>query len=348
MVTEFWDGWFDHWGFWHNKRSAWRTARAFDRLLKQGASVNLYMWHGGTNFGFMNGANAFGNNFLADVTSYDYNAPVSECGDLTKKFHALSRVIRKYAAVPEEPLPPPSARLELGVIPVSGYAPLWEALPTLAEPVHLPAPVPMEALDQNYGFILYRTQLKGPQAGRLSIRGLHDRAQVFVGGKLIGVLNRNRPRKKLALSIPSTDARLDILVENMGRVNFGPQLMDRKGILDGVLLGWRFIFDWEVFCLPLEDLSRLVFSPPEEETRCPAFFRAVFHVDAPRDTFLGLPGWTKGVAWVNGFNLGRYWNIGPQHRLYVPAHVLREGENELVIFELHGTKRRQVELKGTP
>ena len=346
MCTEFWDGWFNHWGFWYDTRSPGRTARAFDRLLKQGASVNLYMWHGGTNFGFMNGANAFGNIFLANVTSYDYDAPLSECGDLTKKYHALRQVIRKYAAVPNESLPRPSAKLELGVIPVSGYAPLWEALPALAEPVRLPAPVPMEALDQNYGFILYRTQLKGPQAGKLSIRGLHDRAQVFVDGKLIGVLNRIRPGKKLALSIPPNGARLDILVENMGRVNFGPQLMDRKGILDGVLLGWRFIFDWEVFCLPLEDLASLVFSPPGEETRCPAFFRATFHVDVPRDTFLGLPGWTKGVAWVNGFNLGRYWNIGPQRRLFVPATVLREGENELVIFELHGAKEAAGGVEG--
>jgi beta-galactosidase len=267
---------------------------------------------------------------------------------LTEKYHALRSVIRKYAAVPEEPLPLPSARLELGVLPVSGYARLWEVLPTLAKTVRLPSTVPMEALDQNYGFILYRTQLNGPQAGNLSIRGLHDRAQVFLDRKPVGVLSRNRPGKKLALSVPSTGARLDILVENMGRVNFGPQLMDRKGILDGVLLGWRFVFDWEIFCLPLEDLSKLVFSPLEEQTRCPAFFRAVFHVDSPRDTFLGLPGWIKGAAWVNGFNLGRYWNIGPQRRLYVPAPVLREGENELVIFELHGTKKMQVELRGKP
>ncbi len=345
MVTEFWDGWFDYWGFWHNKRSARRTARAYERLLKQGASVNLYMWHGGTNFGFMNGANVIGKRYLPDVTSYDYDAPLSECGDLTEKYHALRKVIRSYAPLPDESLPPSNPKLDLGVVPVSSYVPLWEALPRLAEPIRLPNPEPMEVLGQNFGFILYRTRLKGPQAGRLSICGLHDRAQIFLDGRPLGIVNRNRPAKKLAISVPTEGAQLDILVENMGRVNFGPQLMDRKGILDGVLLGGHYLFDWVIFCLPLEDLSRLVFTPMKGLPGCPGFFRVSFRVEKPQDTFLGLPGWTKGVAWVNGFNLGRYWNIGPQKRLYVPAPLLREGENELVLFELHGTRKLQVELR---
>jgi beta-galactosidase len=348
MCTEFWNGWFDYWGFWHQKRSAARKAKIYERMLRAGASVNLYMWHGGTNFGFMNGANALGNRYLADVTSYDYDAPLSECGDLTEKYHALRKIIRKYALVPDEPLPPPMPRLDLGVVPVTGYISLWEALPSLAEPIRLSSPEPMETLDQNYGFILYRTHLHGPKMGKLSIRGLHDRAQVFVDGKHVGILNRNRPGKKLALSLPSGSARLDILVENMGRVNFGPQLMDRKGILDGVLLGGHYLFDWEIFRLPLEDLSRLVFSPVMAQPNYPAFFCARFQVDKPLDTLLALPGWTKGVAWVNGFNLGRYWKIGPQRRLYVPAPLLREGENELVIFELYAAKKIQVELRGQP
>ena len=189
------------------------------------------------------GDRVFGNLYLADVTSYDYDAPLSECGDLTKKYHALRKVIRRYAPVADEPLPPPAPKLELGVLPVSGYVPLREALNTLSEPVRLPSPVPMEALDQDYGFILYRTHLQGPQAGKLSIRGLHDRAQVFVEGEPVGVLTRNRPGKKLALNIPPGGARLDILVENMGRVNFGPGLLDRKGILGGVTFADQFQFD---------------------------------------------------------------------------------------------------------
>ena len=348
MCTEFWDGWFDHWGFPHQVRSAAHMANLYDRMLKAGASVNLYMWHGGTNFGFMNGANHILNKYLPDITSYDYDAPLSESGDLTKKYHALRRIIGKYAPLPDLPLPAPSPKLVLGPVPVTEGLPLWDALPSLASPIRRPSPEPMEALDQAYGFILYRTHLRGPQSGDLSIQELHDRAQVFLDGRPLGVLERNKPGGKLKLDVPPGGARLDILVENMGRINFGSRLMDRKGILGGILLGWRFIFDWEIYCLPLDDLSRVAHLPVTGPLAGPAFYRAAFTVDQPLDTFLALPGWTKGVAWVNGFNLGRYWKIGPQKTLYVPAPVLRQGTNELVLFELHGTKNMKVEFRGKP
>lgn len=206
----------------------------------------------------------------------------------------------------------------------------------------------MEYLDQNYGFILYRTQLKGSQSGNLSILGLHDRAQVFLDGQEMGVLYRNQPQKRININVSANGAQLDILVENMGRVNFGPALLDRKGILSGVMLNGHFIFDWETFCLPLEDLSGLKFKPVLGSITGPAFYRAEFNIDQPQDTFLALPGWTKGVAWVNGFNLGRYWKIGPQHSLYVPAPVLKPGMNELVIFELHRTKKLQASFRAKP
>ncbi len=348
MCTEFWGGWFDHWGFWHQTRGAGKMANILERMLKAGASVNLYMWHGGTNFGFMNGANTLKSKYLADVTSYDYDAPLSEAGDLTEKYHAMRRVIGKYAPLPDLPLPAPAPKLALGPLPVSGTVSLWEALPALATPLRLPAPVSMEALDQDYGFILYRTRLHGPQSGKLSILGLHDRAQVFLNGEPLGVLTRNKPGQRLQLDIPAGGAQLDLLVENMGRVNFGPHLLDRKGILDGVLLGGHFVFDWEVFCLPLKDLSGLAFAPLANAPMAPAFYRVLFQVEQPLDTFLAIPGWTKGVAWVNGFNLGRYWKIGPQRTLYVPASVLRHGENELLLFELHGSKKMQVEFCDQP
>jgi beta-galactosidase len=306
------------------------------------------MWYGGTNFGFMNGANAILNKYLPDVTSYDYDAPLSEAGDLTKKYHALRKVIGKYAPLPDMPLPAPAPKMELGPVAVKEGISLEEALPIVSKPVHLPSPEPMEFLGQNYGFILYRTHLPGPQSGKLAIQGLHDRAQVFLDGHPLGVLTRNKPKQKLAIHVPQQGAQLDILVENMGRVNFGAELLDRKGILGGVLLGWRFIFDWEIFCLPLEDLSGLNFAPLSAPCAAPAFYRASFHVDQPLDTFLALPGWTKGVAWVNGFNLGRYWKAGPQKTLYVPAPVLKQGQNELVIFELHDTRKMQVEFRSKP
>jgi beta-galactosidase len=296
----------------------------------------------------MNGANTAMQKYLPELTSYDYDAPLSEAGDITPKYQALRRVIGKYTPLPDLPLPAPAQKLDLGPVAVTGGVSLWDALPGLTAPVRLPSPEPMETLDQNYGFILYRAHLRGPQAGKLTIFGLHDRAQVFQDGHALGVLTRNKPWQKIAVRVPPAGAQLDILVENMGRVNFGPHLIDRKGIVGGVMIGQHYVFDWEVYCLPLEDLSKLDFNPLVSPFAAPAFYRAGFDVDTPKDTFLALPGWTKGVAWVNGFNLGRYWKIGPQKTLYVPAPVLRQGRNELVVFELHGTKKMQAELRSRP
>ncbi len=348
MCTEFWDGWFDYWGAWHQKRSANVNARSLERILKAGASVNLYMWHGGTNFGFMSGANHSLGIYLPMVSSYDYEAPLSESGELTKKYHAMRKVIGKYAPLPADALPGPTPKLELNPVIVTEAASLWQALPELSQPVRLAAPEPMEFLGQNYGFILYRKQMSGPQKGKLTINGLHDRAQVFLDGIALGILERNLPGRTIRVDVPEGGGRLDILVENMGRVNFGPALMDRKGILDGVFFNGSQLFEWEAWCLPLEDLSSIKYLPVSEASSGPAFYRATFEVNQPLDTFLKLPGWTKGVAWINGFNLGRYWRIGPQRSLYVPAPLLKAGSNELVIFELHRTKRLQAEFHSKP
>lgn len=348
MCTEFWDGWFDHWALWHNTRPAGRVSAIFERMLKVGASVNLYMWHGGTNFGFLNGANHVFGLYLPIVNSYDYDAPLSEAGDLTRKYYSLRKIIGKYAPLPNEPLPSASPKLQLKPVKVTEAIPLWKALPSLSTPVQLSNPVPMEYLDQDYGFILYRTRLSGPQSGPLSIMGLHDRAQVFVDGKALGVLHRNRPNQKLKVNVPEAGAQLDILVENMGRINFGPELMDRKGILGGVLLNGHFVFDWQAFCLPLDEVTKLDFAQVSEPLTEPAFYRAEFVIEQPHDTFLALPGWTKGVAWVNGFNLGRYWKVGPQQSMYVPATVLKPGKNELIIFEIHGIKKMHAHFNSKP
>jgi len=348
MCTEFWDGWFDYWGIWHQTRSPRANARNLDRILKAGASVNLYMWHGGTNFGFMSGANFSFGKYLPMVSSYDYDAPLSESGELTKKYHALRKVIGRYTQLPQEPLPSPAPRLALAPVKILEGALLWQSLPLLSSPVKTVAPEPMESLGQNYGFILYRKQMAGPQKGKLTIAGLRDRAQVFLDGKPLGIFERNLPGRSIRIDVPGSSGRLDILVENMGRVNFGPELMDRKGILDGVFFNGSQLFEWETFCLPLDDLSKVQFATVNQPIHAPAFYRAQFEVDRPMDTFLALPGWTKGIAWVNGFNLGRYWRIGPQRSLYVPASLLRTGANELVIFELHQTKKLQALFRSKP
>jgi beta-galactosidase len=184
--------------------------------------------------------------------------------------------------------------------------------------------------------------------GILRVRGLHDRAHLFIDGDLTDILERETGNEYSAVDLLK-DAQLDILVENMGRVNFGPSLLDRKGITEGVTVNDQYQFGWTVYPLPLNDLSKLQFTrQASPDIKAPTFFRVTFNWDEPTDTFLGLPGWTKGVVWLNGFNLGRYWERGPQKTLYIPAPLLRKGENELIVLELHGTDRTTVEFGATP
>ena len=346
MVTEFWDGWFDHWGEQHHTRTPEDTAAVLDEILRAGASVSLYMFHGGTNF-FMNGANSEDGCYRPTVTSYDYDAPLSEAGDPTPKYWALRDLIGRYAPLPDITLPPPAPKLALGTVDLPESVALFDALDGLSSPIRLAAPQPMEMLGQSSGFTLYRTQVAGPVEAPLTIRGLHDRAQVFLDRQPVGVLERASPGQDLLLAVPQGSATLDILVENMGRVNFGPDLLDRKGITEGVLLRQQCLFGWTHFPLPLDDLTRLDFRP-SSTTGGPAFYRGRFTLTDPGDTFLALPGWTKGVCWVNGFNLGRYWERGPQRALYVPAPLLAKGENELIVLELHRTERATVEFRDRP
>jgi beta-galactosidase len=227
---------------------------------------------------------------------------------------------------------------------------LFESLDVLSQAHSSPTPLPMEMLDQDYGFILYRTRMSGPRPESIfQARQLHDRALLFLDGEHHATLERETGDEYDSFEVPAGGLALDLLVENLGRVNFGPELQDRKGILGGVTFADQFLFGWQVYPLRLDDLSRLQFSTqPLSEVKFPAFLRTTFQVDTPADTFLALPGWTKGVVWLNGFNLGRYWQRGPQKTLYVPAPLLRHGENELVIFELHGAQNETVEFRRQP
>lgn len=350
MCAEFWNGWFDHWGEAHHIRDPQEAASALEEILNLGASVNLYMFHGGTNFGLMSGANeAPYPNYQATVTSYDDDAPLNEAGDPTPKYFALRDVLSRYTTIPDLPVPGPSPKLALGTVELSQSVDLFEILESLSRPISSATPEPMERLGHNVGFILYRTQVDAPgikaSLGKapLTIYDIHDRAQVFLKGVPIAVLEREFHQNSVDVEIPSSGAQLDILVENMGRVNYGPGLADRKGITDAVLLGQQILYDWKIYPIRLDNLSTLPFAAVQN-TSGPAFFRGTFTVTEPHDTFLALPGWTKGLAWINDFCLGRYWNRGPQKTLYTPAHLLRPGENELIVFELHGTEKAVVEL----
>jgi beta-galactosidase len=351
MVTEFWSGWFDHWGEEHHiiedgGTSIQRSLDALDEILVAGASVNFYMFHGGTNFGFMNGANCYPTPYQADVTSYDYASPISEAGDLSPRYEGYREILKKYMKVPSAAHLQPVKKSALGSVEVGESVGLFESLEALSQSQTSVTTKPMECFDQDYGFILYRTKVTGPRMGILRVIGLHDRAQLYIDGELNEVLDRESGNEYTAVDI-TQDAQLDILVENMGRINFGPSLLDRKGITGGVTVNDQYQFGWETYPLPLDDLSRLKFSPAQAGN-FPTFFRAHFDVENSADTFLTLPGWTKGVAWINGFNLGRYWESGPQKTLYVPAPLLKLGANELILFELHGTLKLSVEFQDRP
>jgi beta-galactosidase len=364
MCGEFWNGWFDHWGTKHHTRAADDAAAVLDAILAQGASVNIYMFHGGTNFGFMNGANHHGEEYLPTVNSYDYDAPLSESGDPTPKFYAFQAVLAKYADVTAQPVPAlpavtaqpapalPAVVLKkaYGVVALNEVALLFSNLTTLSKPVHRPTPEPMEMLGQSYGFILYRTSVSGPrEAATLSLQDVHDRALVFLDGEYKGVVAGDK-KSDISLELCSGPHQLDILVENMGRINYGPWLHDRKGITHGVRLDRQFLHGWTIYPLPLDDFSNVEFKSlaTTGSPICPAFYRGEFVVDEPTDTFIALPGWTKGVCWLNGFNLGRYWERGPQKTLYVPGPLLRNGQNEVMLFELHDVRQNSIEFREQP
>lgn len=351
MCAEFWNGWFDHWGEKHHTRDGADAARSLEEMLALGASVNFYMFHGGTNFGFMSGANCDldnGKGYEPTVTSYDYDAPLTESGDLTPKFHAFREVIGQYRSLPDLPesLSAPRRYGTCGAVALTERAPLFENLAALTTNLVTRATTePMEALGQNDGLILYRTHLTGPRQGeRLVLQDVHDRALIFLDGVFQGVQYRNDSvRDALKITVPREGAQLDLLVENMGRVNYGPYMLDRKGITQGVRLGNQFQFGWEMFCLPLDSLAGLRYEPASATANsaakgeAPAFYRATFEMTEPLDTFVALRehGWQKGLCWINGFNLGRYWIQEPYRNLYLPGPLLRQGQNEITILELH-------------
>ncbi|MDQ6421532.1 beta-galactosidase [Paenibacillus sp. LHD-117] len=349
MCMEYWNGWFDHWHEEHHTRPADDVAEVLDEMLAAGASVNFYMFHGGTNFGFYSGAN-YGDHYEPTVTGYDYDAPLGESGNVTDKFHKVREVIGKYVELGPLKLPEPIPAQSFGTVRMTERASLRGSLGELSSPQRRACPEPMEMMGQNSGFILYETKLSGPRPeNKLNLQDVRDRAMVFVDGAYKGVIERWNPASEVSFSVPPEGVTVSVLVENMGRVNYGPLLKDYKGITEGIRFERQFLFDWTIHTLPLDDLSTLRFEPSESNAENePSFYRGTFEIDEPADTFLNMKGWTKGVAYVNGFNLGRYWEVGPQETLYIPGPLLRKGSNELILFELHGAAALEVRLQAEP
>ena len=362
MCMEFWNGWFDHWGEQHHTRGAGTepggAADVLEKMLASGAHVNFYMFHGGTNFGFTNGANGnYRDEYAPTVTSYDYDCPLNEYGDASPKFESCQKIIAKY-----------SNNTAIGRIkPVKTICPasfeLTESAFLLDNLDNLKTsngssimPPTMEKLGENFGFIHYRTRLEGPMpletelscnVEKLRLFEVNDYAMVWLDGKYLGARMRDDGRNAFELPpIGKNGAILDIAVENCGRKNYGPYVgKDFKGIAGCVSLELQKLVNWDYNLLPMADLSRLKFRKFND---APAtFHRGKFEISEAGEAFLKRPG-TKGLVWVNGFNLGRYWNIGPTETLYIPSPVLKKGSNEIIILELDHLDCKYLEFSPEP
>ena len=373
MCAEFWVGWFDHWGNGGHMHGNPESPQDLDDMLDMG-HVNIYMFEGGTNFGFMNGSNYY-DELTPDVTSYDYDALLTEAGDFTEKYYKFQKVISKYAQVPKVEFTTKIQKKAYGKLTAVSQTGLLQNLDNLAEPITDSFPVCMEKCGQSYGYILYHSTLRHEQnIERIRLWGANDRANIFVDNRrVVNLYDREldgeydvlsgKVQKAQDANAPSPgeesgtknepvtfapDAPIDILMENMGRVNFGPLMeRQRKGIAECVQINGHIHYNWTMYPLPLDNVERLDFDRDCTEG-LPSFYRFVFAVEEAGDTFLELDGWGKGCVFLNGFNLGRYWEIGPQRRLYIPAPLLRQGENEIIVFETEGKATGVIELKDEP
>lgn len=339
MNGEFWVGWFDAWGKKHIATSAEAKAKDFAWMIENDISVNIYMFHGGTNFGFMAGSN--GNrksDYTVDITSYDYSAVLDEAGRPTRKYDLMREVLLKKFPTEKFPETPASRPLQaLPAIALTASAP-FEGL--LGAPVRAEKPATMEELGQSYGFTLYRTTVTGPAKGKLDLGHVRDRAIVTLDGVRVGALDRRLNQHELALDVPAGEHRLELLVENLSRVNFGRDMVyESKGLVEPVKFAGKELAGWAQYPVPCDNLSALKFGARDNAAAAasPRFLRGEFTPTSDADTYLDMSKWGKGVVWVNGRNLGRFWNIGPQQALYLPGCWLKPGaKNELVVLALEG------------
>ena len=331
MTGEYWAGWFDHWGRQHANTNLQRQTRELTWMLERGYSINFYMFHGGTTRGFMNGANIDNGRYFPQTSSYDYDAALDESGRVTPKFLAFRDLIAAHTKSTLPKIPAVAAPIPLAEITLSRTATLWEALD---RGQRVERPRPMETFGQSYGYILYRTRLTGPLKGTLRIGDVRDYAQVYVNRALAGTLERRLSQDSLVIDVPAGAVDLDILVENLGRVNFNkPIREERKGITTSVSLDGRELTGWTVFTLPMSSMPMAKRQTIAGATG-PAFYRGSFTLSTTADTFLDTRGWGKGTVFVNGHHLGRFWSIGPQQTLYIPGPWLRKGANDIVVFTL--------------
>lgn len=330
-VAEYWDGWFDHWGEKHQVTDAAKQEAEIGAMLKEGDSISLYMVHGGTTPGWMNGANNDDGGYQPDVSSYDYDAPLDESGRPRPKYFRLRSLINQATGQAPVAVPDSPPLIAIPAIPLSESMSLWAALP---KPMRTEQPLSMEDVDQAYGYLDYRTELQGAGKGELDFAELHGYARVYLDGRLAGVVDRRLRQKTLAIDATGAK-RLDILVENSGRINFKPVIRgERTGILGDVSLAGATLHGWAMYPMPLALPKKTGYKKAGCEGPC--FYRAEFSVAQSGDTFLNTERLGKGAIWVNGHLLGRFWNVGPQGALYLPGVWLHPGNNQITVLDLNG------------
>ncbi|WP_342332750.1 beta-galactosidase family protein [Pedobacter sp. FW305-3-2-15-E-R2A2] len=345
FIAEWYPAWFDWWGTPHHTVPAEKYTGKLDAVLKAGISINMYMFHGGSTRGFMNGANYKETTpYEPQISSYDYDAPLDEAGNATDKFMKFRAVIQSNLpagqTLPEVPAAKPSM-----AIPAIQFQSAIKVAELLTNPVRNLKPMTFEDLNQAYGFVWYRSTLNGGKTGTLKIKELRDYAVIMINGKRVGILDRRHAQDSLSITLPKGKVTLDILVENLGRINFGPNLLkNKKGITTSVSFAGTEVKNWTMFKLPFNEVKQLKFKSAYKAGNTPVVRKGTFTLKNTADTYLDMQKWGKGMVWVNGNNLGKYWEVGPQQTLYLPAEWLKKGKNEIVVLELN--KPEQTVLSG--
>jgi beta-galactosidase len=342
-IAEWYPAWFDWWGTKHHTVPYEKYLQKLDDVLSAGISINMYMFHGGTTRGFMNGANANDHSpYEPQISSYDYDAPLDEAGNATEKFMQFRKVIAKHLPAGQTLPAVPAAKSAIAIpaIKLTGSASIFSIV---SIPVSSEKPLTFEDLGQAYGWVMYSTTIHGGRSGWLQLKELRDYCVVMVNNKTVGVLDRRKAQDSILLELPAGEVKLDLFVENLGRINFGPYLLtNKKGITDKVLFDHAEVKNWEMAKYPFNVIPTVYTG--NLVTNAPAWKQGTFVLSETGDTYLDMSNWGKGAVWVNGHALGRYWEVGPQQTIYLPAEWLKKGKNTIAIMEL--LKPEQNEVSG--
>jgi beta-galactosidase len=347
-LSEWYPGWFDSWGRKHSTTNIDQAAKELDDILSAGMSINMYMFHGGTTRGFMNGANMSPKQpYSPQTASYDYDAPLDESGNPTPKYMKFRAIIEKHLTkgVQLPPIPKSAGTITIDQINLDHFAPLYDNLP---KPILNKIPLSMEELNQPYGLVLYRYRLKKGDKGLIKIKEMRDFATVYINRKCIGILDRRLKQDSLQIDEQTVDADLDIWVENNGRINYGRYLIDnRQGITKYVTLNGNRLYDWKMYGFPFNTVKKFKYTA-RHPTNGPTIYKGIFKLEKVGDTYLDMRQFGKGFVFLNGHNLGKYWYIGPTQTIYIPAVWLKKGKNEIEVFDQLKTAHKKINALPQP